>query len=168
MRLFFAGLLLLILAFVVHVVTWRVHLPRRSIRALLCIFAMTPLAAVPIFMTIEPSAVIDASLSETLRILLFYVPCSLVYVCLYSAIEVQSPSLAIVSYLAGCGSAGSSEADIAIHVTDEESISTRIANMKVGKVIVVGDGRCALTRGGRRWAALFEIAGNIFRLPLGG
>jgi hypothetical protein len=168
MRLFLAGLALLILAFVVHVVIWRVHPPKRSIRALLCIFAMTPLVAVPIFMAIEPSAVIGASLSNALRVLLFYVPCSLVYVCLYSAIEAQSPSLAIVSYVAGGGSVGRSETDIGNHIIDVESVSGRIDSMKAAKMIVVGDGRCALTPGGRLWAELFEFAGNIFRLPLGG
>ena len=169
MRLFLAGLVLLILAFVVHVVIWRVHPPKRSIRALLGIFATTPLVAVPIFMAIEPSsAVIDASLSDALRVLLFYVPCSLVYVCLYSAIEAQSPSLAIVSYIAGSGGAGRSEADIANHIIDGESVSARIDLMTAAKMIVIGDGRCALTRGGRLWAELFEFAGNIFRLPLGG
>jgi hypothetical protein len=168
MRLFLAGLALLLLAFVVHVVIWRVRPPKRSIRALLGIFATTPLVAVPIFMAIEPSAVIDASLSDALRVLLFYVPSSLVYVCLYSAIEAQSPSLAIVSYVAGCGSAGCSEADIANHIIDGEGVSARIDSMKAARMIVVGDGRCALTPGGRLWAELFEFAGNVFRLPLGG
>jgi hypothetical protein len=169
MRLFLAGLALLILAFVVHVVTWRVHLPRRSICALLCIFATTPLVAVPIFMAIVPPlAFIDASLSDALRVLLLYVSCSLVYVVLYSAIETQSPSLAIVSCIAGYGSAGCSETDIANRIIDEESVSARIDSMKAAKMIVVGDGRCALTPGGRLWAKLFEFAGNIFRLPLGG
>jgi hypothetical protein len=168
MGLFLAGLALLMLAFVVHVVIWRVHLPRRSIRALLYIFATTPLVAVPIFMAIDPSAVIDASQSDALRVLLFYVSCSLVYVCLYSAIEAQSPSLAIVSYVAGCGGASCSETDIANHVIDGDGVSARIDSMKAAKMIVVGDGRCALTPGGRLWAELFEFAGSIFRLPLGG
>jgi hypothetical protein len=169
MRLFLAGLALLILAFVVHVIIWRVHPPKRSIRALLGIFAATPLVAVPLFIAAEPSsAVIDASLPDALRVLLFYVPSSLVYVCLYSAIEAQSPSLAIVSYVAGCGSAGCSEADIANHIIDGESVNARIDAMKAAKMIVVGDGRCALTPGGRLWAELFEFSGNIFRLPLGG
>ena len=165
MRLFLAGLALLMLAFALHVVIWRVHPPKRSIHALLGIFATTPLVAVPIFMAIEPSV---ASLSDALRVLLFYVPSSLVYVCLYSAIEAQSPSLAIVSYVAGCGSAGRSEADIANHLIDDEGVNARIGSMKAARMIVVGDGRCALTPGGRRWAQLFEFAGNVFRLPLGG
>jgi hypothetical protein len=102
MRLFLAGLVLLLLAFFVHVVAWRLRLPRRSIRALLGIFAATPLVVVPIYFAIEPSpAFIDAS--GAVRILLFYVSCSLVYVVLYSAIESKSPSLAIVSHLASCG-----------------------------------------------------------------
>ena len=168
MSLFLVGLALLMLAFVVHVVIWRVHPPGRSIRALLCIFATTPLVAVPIFMAIEPSAAIGASLTDALRVLLLYVSCSLAYVCLYSAIEAQSPSLAIVSYVAGCGSAGCSEADIANHIIDGESVNARIDSMKAAKMIVICNGKYVLTPGGRLWAKLFEFAANIFCLPLGG
>ena len=167
MRLFLAGLLLLLLAFFVHIVAWRLRPPRRSIRALLCIFAATPLVVVPIYFAVEPSpAFIDAS--GAVRILLFYVSCALVYVVLYSAIESKSPSLAIVSYVASCGSAGCAEADFADHVVDDEGVSTRIAAMQAAQMIVVGDGQCTLTPAGRRWAELFEFASHIFRLPLGG
>ena len=166
-RLFLAGLVLLLLAFFVHIVAWRLGPPRRSIRALLCIFAATPLVVVPIYFAVEPSpAFIDAS--GAVRILLFYVSCALVYVVLYSAIESKSPSLAIVSYVASCGSAGCAEADFADHVVDDEGVSTRIAAMQAAQMIVVGDGQCTLTPAGRRWAELFEFASHIFRLPLGG
>lgn len=165
MRLFLTGLLLLLLAFFVHIVAWRVRLPRRPIRALVCIFAATPLVVVPIYFAIEP-AFTDAS--GAVRILLFYVSCALVYVVLYSAIESKSPSLAIVSYLASRGSAGCAEADFADHVIDDEGISTRIAAMTAAKMIVVSNGQCTLTPAGRRWAKLFEFASTIFRLPLGG
>ena len=156
----------MLLAFFVHIVAWRVRLPKRSIRALLCIFAATPLVVVvPIYFAIEP-AFTDAS--DAVRILLFYVSCALVYVVLYSAIESKSPSLAIVSYLASCGRAGCAEADFADHVTDDEGISTRIAAMTAAQMIVVSNGQCTLTPAGRRWAKLFELASAIFRLPLGG
>jgi hypothetical protein len=167
MRLFLAGLVLLLLAFFLHIVAWRVYLPRRSIRALLCIFAATPLVVVPIYFAFEPlPAFTDAS--GVVRILLFYVSCSLVYVVLYSAIESRSPSLAIVSYVASCGGAGCTEADFADRVLDDEGTSTRIAAMKAGQMIVVSDGQCTLTPAGRRWAGLFEFASIVFRLPLGG
>ena len=167
MRLFLGGLLLLLLAFFVHIVAWRLRLPRRSIRALLCIFAATPLVVVPIYFAVEPSpAFTDAS--DAFRILLFYGSCSLVYVVLYSAIESKSPSLAIVSYVASCGSAGCAEADLADHIIDDEGISARIAAMKATQMIVVSDEQCTLTPAGRRWAELFEFASAIFRLPLGG
>ena len=167
MRLFLTGLLLLLLAFFVHVVVWRLRLPRRSIRALLGIFAATPLVVVPIYFAIEPSpAFTDAS--DAVRILLFYVSCALVYIVLYSAIESKSPSLAIVSYAASCGSAGCAEADFADHIVDDERISTRIAAMTAAQMIVVSAGQCTLTPAGRRWAELFEFASAVFRLPLGG
>jgi hypothetical protein len=167
MRLFLAGLALLLLAFFVHIVAWRVHLPRRSIRALLGIFAATPLVAIPIYSFIAPVAAF-ADASDAVRILLFYVSCALVYVVLYSAIESRSPSLAIVSYVASCGSAGCAGADLAGRITDDEGISARVAAMKAARMIVVSDGQCTLTPAGRRWAGLFEFASAIFRLPLGG
>ncbi len=167
MRLFLAGLVLLLLAFFLHVIAWRVRPPRRSIRALLGIFAATPLVVVPIYFAIEPSpAFTDAS--DAARILLFYVSCALVYVVLYSAIESKSPSLAIVSYAASCGRAGCAEADFAEHIVDDERISTRIAEMTAAQMIVVSAGQCTLTPAGRRWARLFEFASTVFRLPLGG
>lgn len=167
MRLFLAGLVLLLLASFMHIIMWRVRPPRRSIRALLCIFAATPLVAIPIYSLISPLAAF-ANASEAVRILLFYVSCSLVYVVLYSAIESTSPSLAIVSYVASCGGAGCADADLADHITDDEGISARIAAMKAGQMIVVSDGQCTLTPAGRRWAGLFEFASTVFRLPLGG
>jgi|GEM_PF-1374743 len=169
MRPFLAGLALLMLPFIVHVIAWRIHPPKRSIRALLRIFAATPLVAAAIYFAIKPLPILtDASLADTVRILLFYGSCSLVYVVLYSAIEGQSPSLAIVSHVASCGSAGCGETDFADHIIDDESIGARIAAMTAAKMIVVSDGKCTLTPAGRRWAALFEFAGGIFRLPLGG
>jgi hypothetical protein len=169
MHLFLAGLGLLMLAFVAHVIAWRIRLPRRPIHALLCIFAATPLVAVLICLAIEPLPVLtDVSLADASRILLFYVSCSLVYAVLYSAIESRSPSLAIVSHVASRGSAGCAEADIADHIIDDQSISGRIAAMKAGGMIVASDGKCTLTPSGRLWAALFEFASTIFRLPLGG
>ena len=167
MRLFLAGLVLLLFAFLLHVIAWRVRPPRRSIRALLCIFAATPLVVVPIYFVIEPSPAF-ADASDAVRIVLFYVSCSLVYVILYSAIESKSPSLAIVSYVASCGSVGCAEADFADHMIDDEGINTRIAAMKAAQLIVVGDGQCTLTPPGRRWGELFEFASTVFRLPLGG
>jgi len=169
MRLFLAGLALLLLAFFVHIVAWRVHLPRRSTSALLCIFAAIPPIAVAIYSAIGPSpAFAEVSLPDAVRVLLFYVACSLVYICVYSAIEVQSPSLAIVLHVASSGGAGCAETDFADHIAGEDSVSTRLAAMEAGKMIVVDDGRYTLTPVGRRWAELFEFAGHIFRLPLGG
>jgi hypothetical protein len=169
MRLFLAGLLLLLLAFFVHIVAWRVHLPRRATRALLCVFAATPPIAVAIYFAIGPSpAFADVSLSDAMRVLLFYVACSLVYICVYSAVEAQSPSLAIVLHIASCGCAGCAEADFADHIAGDDSVSTRLAAMEAGRMIAVSDGKYTLTPAGRMWASLFEFASKIFRLPLGG
>jgi hypothetical protein len=169
MRLLLAGLALLMLAFVAHLLAWRVCVPKRPILAILQIFAATLLVVAAICVALETSSMSTGITPlDVFRILTFYVSFSLVYACVYSAIETQSPSLAIVSYIASCGTVGCSESDIANHILDEDNLSRRVTSMELGKMIVIIDGKCVLTRQGRWWAALFECASNIFRLPLGG
>jgi hypothetical protein len=71
-------------------------------------------------------------------------------------------------YVASCGSAGCADAEISNRIIGDDSISTRLAAMEASGMITVGDGKCTLTPAGRLWAALFEFASNILRLPLGG
>jgi len=104
MTVFLAGAGLLLASFLVQLLIWRVALPRSQTVALLLIFAVVP-----------PCVLATAALSghalwlpapETARLVLAYVAFTLAYVVLYSAIEHQSPTLAIISQVAKDGSRG--------------------------------------------------------------
>ena len=169
MHLFLVGLSLLMISFIVHLIIWRVHIPTRPMLALLGIFALTPVLVVSIYAAsntlAEPA---EISLSGAVRVLLFYLSCSLAYISLYSAIEVQSPTLAIVAHVASCGSVGCSEAELAEAMPESGSVIERIRLMEVGRLISISEGQCKLTPEGRLWAGLFEYASKFFGLPLGG
>jgi hypothetical protein len=169
MHLFFSGPALLTISFVVHLIIWRVYMPKRPILALLGIFAGTPVLAISIFAVTRSSIELTGlPLSSALRVFLFYLSSSMVYICLYSAIEVQSPSLAIVSYIASCGSMGCSQAELVDSTAGKDRVMERIGLMETWGIISISQEQCRLTREGRLWAALFECASRIFALPLGG
>ena len=168
MRLFLTAAALLVVAFLVHVVLWRVALPRRQIQSLLAIFILVPTAAVagsaagvlPLFAGLtNPQAVALA---------LLYTSCALFYTCNYSAIEMSSPTLTIVSVIASCGEIGCSEQQIADRLKTDDDATTRFDAMVAGRAVAIEGDRCVLTRSGRFFATLFELAGATFRLPIGG
>src|SRR5262249_15438455 len=97
MTVLLAGLGLLFISFCVQLVLWRIFVPGRQIRALLVIFFLVPLI---VFGVVQIAGIVLVTLSaaEIVRLAVFYVSCGLMYIVLYSAIEEQSPTLAIISY----------------------------------------------------------------------
>jgi hypothetical protein len=169
MRLLLTGFALLMLSFFVHLLVWRVRIPKRPIFVLLRVFTLTPLVVVAIATTFGTlPAFTSIAPSDAFRILLFYFPCSLVYICVYSAVEEQSPSLTIISHIASCGGAGCADAELSNQIGTDDSLNKRISALQDGKLIAIHGEKCALTSQGRLWGALFEGASKIFRLRLGG
>jgi hypothetical protein len=169
MRLFFAGTSLLALAFLVHVVFWRVFVPERQTRGLLLIFILTPAAVLAVSVSSSVLPIFTGlTVPEALRLALFYVSCSLVYICIYSAVEVSSPTLTIVSYIASGGSAGYTEQEISNLFLERDDVEIRISSLMTSRLIAIDEGRCRLMQKGRFIAMMFEFASIVFRLPLGG
>jgi hypothetical protein len=166
MRLTIIGIALLMSSFFAHLALWRVRMPQRPIIALLGIFAAFPVLAVSA--AAAAGMLSTLALHESLRVAIFYTSCSLVYVAVYSAIEVQSPTLAIVSYVAARGNAGCSDAEIAGFLMAGDSLAERLHLMEAGAAISISADQCRLTPSGLFWARLFEHASGLFGLPLGG
>jgi hypothetical protein len=166
--LFFPGLTLLALAFSVHVLLWRVFVPRRQFMALLLIFAFVPAAIIAAAAATGIPPAFRVAAPDMFRLALFYVSCSLVYICLYSAIEIPSPTLTIVSVIADHGADGRSEQEIASALMQNDDVGLRIGAMVRSGLITVDRGFCRLTGKGRLLAGLFELASVVFGLPPGG
>jgi hypothetical protein len=158
----FAGVLLLGSSFLVHLVWWRVSLPKRQTRTLLLIFTV-----VPVVVALSLSG-LHLSAAQATLVALFDASCALTYIALYSAIEHQSPTLAIVSRLAAAGDAGCSGDDLQQSFGQELPMANRLALMEQSSWLRADGASLVLTDEGRFFARLFESAANVFGLAKGG
>ena len=94
MSVFLSGTGLFVLALAVHVILWKVRLPKHHTPALLGIFFLALLPGFPLAMS-QGLTVID-----TLHASLLYISLSLCYVITYSAIEGDSPTLSLMMFVA--------------------------------------------------------------------
>jgi hypothetical protein len=157
---------LLALSLVTHLVLWRIRLPKRQTRALLLLFIVVPIVAAIVAIAVDHPLAL--SVPQTLRIALLYVACMLGYVVCYSLVENQSPTLAIVDYLAVAGKAGRSEADILARFGGGTTIEQRVELMAAGGWVHVHGDDIVLTPEGRKYALLFERGARIFGIELTG
>ena len=167
--LFLLGTILLMLSFGVHIVLWRLVIRDRRILTLLAIFAITPVLVILAGIATSTLPALDEfSMESTFRVALFYGAFSLVYVVIYSGLESESPTLAIISYIASRGDAGCIDRELSDHIMTDDGIGSRVDLMETSGLINLKSGMCTLTPKGHFFAALFEFAARFFRLPLGG
>jgi hypothetical protein len=81
------------IAWLIHLLIWRTAQPKRHTRALLIIFTIT------LAVTLLVSYVSIYTLTEIqiIQLLIFYIPTMLAYICFYSAIEENSPSISLIA-----------------------------------------------------------------------
>jgi hypothetical protein len=106
--------------------------------------------------------------AEAVRLGLFYVSLSLAYIAAYSAIEAESATLAIVSYVEKAGAAGATDADLTAQFGRATMLMDRLALMESGGWVRCEGADVALTAEGRFFAEMFERAARFFGLAKGG
>ena len=158
------GLGLLMLSFLVQLVVWHVALPKRQTPELIVIFALVPL--VVLGSAWASGHLPSLSASDVASLVLLYVACSLAYFVLYSAIEMESPALAIVSYLARAGAAGRTGSDVFDRFGRDDAMRSRVALMEQGGWVYREADLLSLSPQGRFYAKLFDCASTIVGLGL--
>jgi hypothetical protein len=167
MTVLLAGIGLLFLSFCAQLVLWRIFIPRRQIRTLLVIFFLVPLI---VFGVVQhagtPIELAALSAAEIARLAIFYVSCALTYIVLFSAIEAQSPTLAIVSYVAEKSQC--TGADLVDRFGKGHELSHRIELLARSEFVKHEDDRYRLAPAGDRLAKLFDAANRLFGIESGG
>jgi len=136
---------------VVHLVVWRVRLPKQQIRALLLIFTILFL------LWLGYSLANRTPLLFLLCVALYYWSVSLCYTITYTAIEADSPTLSLMRFMAASGLTGRSIEDITDFMAARPFIGARLAALVKSGLIREQEGR-------------YVIASNqpfAFRLILG-
>ena len=167
MTVLLAGIGLLFLSFCAQLVLWRIFIPSRQIRALLVIFVLVPLIAVGLLQITGMGDVLATlSAAEIVRLAIFYLSCALTYIVLYSAIEEQSPTLAIISYVAGRSQCAGT--DLVERFGKGHELSQRIELLARSEFVRQEGDRYRLAPAGHRFAKLFDAANRLFGLESGG
>ena len=157
---------LFVLTFLAQIALKHVWFPRRRTQGLLILYFIVPLFAIAAGGVIGHPLAFSAP--DSVRIALFYASYSLAYIALYSAIEMESPTLAIVSNVAKAGPAGRTESELYDRFARDFAMSGRFALMETGGLVLVDGEVVRLTPQGRFYAELFERASRIFGLTKGG
>jgi hypothetical protein len=106
-KIFLTSIGLFLFSFLVHLVIWRLKLPKHQIRALLLIFA----AVFSVWLVVSIAR--SWGLAEVLHVILYYGSISFCYVITYSAIEADSPTLSLIRFLADARTGGRSKDEVA-------------------------------------------------------
>lgn len=164
MNVFFWSVVFLSVAFLLHLVIWKIHLPTRQTRALLLIFFGTLMVGLLCLWGMKiflPSRMIPALFPQYLHIALFVMAFTLAYLITYSAIEADSPSLVMMLAIADAGPDGLPKVHFEQRMTDELLVLPRIRDLVRDKMVTLANGKYVLTPKGKRFALIFIVYRRI-------
>jgi glucan phosphoethanolaminetransferase (alkaline phosphatase superfamily) len=120
MKILFVALVPFIVALVLHLILWRIRLPRNQTVALLFIFFLVfALWSLPVFSFVV--------VVEWLRAAMLYVAAAFSYVITYSGFEGDSPTLGFMRALSQSGDKGFSDEDVAAFLARRPFLRARLS-----------------------------------------
>ena len=162
------GGLLFGLAFLVHVVLWKIHLPHRQTRALVVIFFGVLLVGLILLWSakfiVHTKFLAPETIPEYLHITLFVATFTLAYIITYSALEADSPSLVMILRIAEAGSHGLPQEQFKRQMTDELLIVPRIRDLLRDHLVYAEAGKYKLTPKGVLFARIFIVYRRILNI----
>ena len=161
---------LFVLAFFIHLVLWKVRLPKRQTKAILQIFFATLFVGIFILWNLPNDPIVwkippPVHLREYIHISLFFISLTLAYVISYSALEADSPSLVIVAYIANAGSNGLDKKCFDELMNDNILIKPRIRDLLLNNMVERDGEKYVLTAKGILFVRIFIIYRKIMNVP---
>jgi hypothetical protein len=145
MAVFLSTSVLLAVAFAVHLIWWRLKVPRRQPLALLVLFLAVAVCGFATIHAADPFAG-ELPLPRLLLAVLLFGSICVVYLILFSAMEEDSPSLTLIRLISEAGSRGIHRTELLKAVEGHSYIKVRIDMM-------ISDGMAVETATGLRVAS---------------
>ena len=161
MNILLYGLSLFILAFGIHLIIWKVHLPQHQSKAIMWIFLGTFFLGVPFTPLVH-------SFFELGHVFLLFLSLTLAYLITYSAMEADSPSLVIIRKIAEAMPSGLAKQDLERQLTDDILILPRIKDLLRDNLVVANGEKLQLTPQGRTLITIFVIFRALLKSGKGG
>lgn len=172
MNIIFLGIGTFALAFILHLVVWRIKIPQNQAKALLKIFFSMQLLilsflAVDLILFDNNLSVVQ-TVADLLHLFLFTVALTLVYITAFSAIEADSPTVMIVMHMIEAGDRGLSEKELHSKMTDETLLKPRIRYLEYNNLAYSSDNKYSLTKQGLYFVRAFISFRKLMRIKKGG
>ena len=163
------GLGALLLAFVAQVAIVRTLRPKNHAAVIVAVFGVFSFAALVLFaMWPRPEPPVVPVWADVARLALLLASISLAYIAVYSAIEDDSPSMAMVKMAWQAGDKGCAESDFRAVMDDRLFLDRRIDAMERDGWVDRSGGNLILTPLGRLWATVFFKAQLVLGMDEGG
>ncbi len=172
MNLFLYDLLLLVIAFSLHLIIWKIRLPKKQVTVILEIFSFVLiLGTISLFEFpgfIKWNLLSSDNFFEIGQFILLFISVTAAYIVSYPAIEADSPTLTIIKAVSEAGSEGLDKDRLDRMMNDDLLVIPRMKDM-VSDEMVYSDGkRYKLTPKGFAMARVFLFYRNIIRGAKGG
>ena len=145
MKIFLWGTALLLISFVLHLLIWKVRLPRKHTRGLVLIFYGTFsvwFCFVIIYTIFGFKWEVDIAFrpEEYVHIFLYYCAVTFVYIGGYTLLEVDSPSLLIIDKIHASGDEGLSKERLYALLNDDVLVVPRINDLTRDEMATLENG----------------------------
>jgi hypothetical protein len=168
-----AGVGLLFLAFVLHVLIWRLRIPNRQGRAILIVFAATLVVGIIAIAGLSVSegdwwGRLMGQLMKSVNWITLYIICTLAYLISFTAIEADSPSLVMVEMIREAGERGIAPETLRNSIAKDNLVVPRISDLVRDKMVINKHDHLLLASKGKLLSQLFKYQRRLFRMGPGG
>lgn len=146
-------------AFLVHVALWRWRVPRQAIATLMRIFVGALVAAICAGWAWVPAF----GWGESAYVAAFIVAAALAYIVVYTTIQYDSPTLALVNWVLAGGETGRRAGEIDSFIQAHPFVLSRLAELERARLVVRQDDGLRLVK---KSHLLLEI-GELYRRLMG-
>lgn len=160
------------IAFTVHFIIWRIHLPRNQTKALLYIFFIVLTGSILLLWFLPDfylfGTVFFMTIPEYAQFSLLFISLTLAYLTTYSAVEVDSPSLSMVLSVNKAGADGL-EKDFFVRETGGDILVRKRVEDLFKEGFISFDGKVyKIEPKGRLLASIFIFYTRLLRINKGG
>ena len=150
MVILFWGTILLLISFAIHLIVWRIRLPRKQTRALVIIFygvfsLWCLLMQNQLFFGSESKLYLLNQYSEYAHIFLYFCFVTFVYIGVYTLIEADSPSLLIIYHIHAAGEEGLQKDALYESLNDNILVVPRVNDLLRDEMATLENGTYKIT-----------------------
>jgi len=164
------SLILFCISIIIHLIIWKIKLPKKHRATLLKIFSFILLLwYILIFLPVfrNPPSIFFLSIVQIAHISLFHIAITLAYVAAYVSIEADSPSLRITNCIFKKDKSGIGRDELFVLANMDKFFPSRISSMVLDKMVSLKNGKYRVANKGNFLVKIVIYYRNIMGVDKG-